>query len=221
MRIKTLLSVGALIASLFGPVESTLARGTDKGSLEVKVVTIEGQPVRGATVYWFRQGQPMGGRLIQKLTDVDGLVRFLDLDAGSYTVAAHKEEDGYADPLFSFNATEGSQRSVQIVSGETAKVTLRLGPKAATLIIFAVDSETGASIKGAQAILSRAGQGDAAPQYVSGESLKFLAPPGAPLTLKVTCEGYKEWVYHDPSGGGDTFTLASGEGKTITVKLRK
>jgi hypothetical protein len=170
------------------------ARDNPSGTLTGRVLTPDGLPMPGASVYALSQERPMG-RLPMSPTDGQGEFRFDDLIPGKYVLSASKEDEGYAPSDSTFHSGGSTQPpEVTIFDGQTtAGVTVYLGPKAARLIGHIVDVATNKPIKNPQGLqMTLRRMDDPESLFITGPDLdgeySILVPP-VPITIEVSAPG--------------------------------
>lgn len=201
-----------------GQDESSIQGGVIAGT----VVNLEGQPVAKAEVI-ARPDRGYRGILPHALTNAKGNYRIGELEPGTYTIAAHKESEGYADTIATFYSAGfiESPRVTLLDSQVVDGIIIRFGPKSASLTGRIIDAKTKKPIEDAGITLRRADN----PKYLYSTGVekrfKVLVPP-APFTIEVKAEGYEDWKYSNDGSGkrADALLLASGATKDLTIALR-
>lgn len=147
------------------------------------------------------------------VTDAGGFCS-RDLEFGSYHVSAEKEADGYPDLSFNFYG-HGKWPATVTLSPEqpTAQVTVKLGPRAGSLIFNVLDAVTAARIENASVKLHPL----ADPKDVLGTNLgadfTVLIPADEDVSVEVEAKGYQPWHAPNP------VRLSSGESKALAIGL--
>lgn len=195
-------------------------RSKEDGRLEGIVVTQEGLPVSDAIVYIFTLGRSPTTR-----TDQTGHFSFSGLSVGDHNLIAYKESDGYPNLAWSFYSETYGRKGAQIVritsSQAETRTTIRLGPKAARLLISTIDTESKQPIKDASITMNY----KAAPKTLlrSGsnrpDGFDVLIPPEVPVEIAISAPGYQ--TFHFEQRGQDFIKLSSGSEKRLTVELHR
>ena len=195
------------------------------GSIEGVVMTREGIPVAGATVYLF---QPGGSPITT--TNEAGIFKFTGVPIGKHLVLAYKESDGFPNPVWTFySEVAGSPKfpGADVRENQTVKdVIVRLGPRASRVLVSVIDANTKRVIKDVEVAMSHVGKPKtllrSGPKLVNG-SFRFnlLVPPLVPINLEVSAPGYRKWRYQGgPPKSRDVLQLEPGSDKRITVYLQ-
>jgi hypothetical protein len=148
-------------------------------------------------------------------TDPNGQFEIQHLPLGTSSVFATKEEDGYSAH------SQAPGQKITLTSQEpSANVTVRLAPKAGTLIGSVKDSLTGKPVDKISVIyVAENGQGSGSAGVYAGEFRVNLPTTSAYLVF-VSAPGYRTWFYTDPSDQSRvSLRLASGEQKSVDVEL--
>jgi hypothetical protein len=145
-------------------------------------------------------------------TDQGGAFEIQHLPIGTFSVFATKEEDGYSD--------QGPGQQVVLTTQDpSANITIKLKPKAGTLIGTVKDSLTGKPVDKILVIFA-ATDGTSSGNmgmYMGGE-FRFNLPTTSDFVIFVAAPSYKPWVYNDPVEGL-SLRLASGEQKSVEIEL--
>jgi Carboxypeptidase regulatory-like domain len=148
-------------------------------------------------------------------TDASGQFEMPSIRTGSFLLFATKEEDGYSV----YNQGQG-QKVVLKLQEPKAYVTIRLPPKAGTLIGSVTDSLTGKPIDriSVRYIATDGTLTGNAGQY-TGE-FRINIPTTTEFSVVVSAPGYRSWAYSDPEDPSHlSLHLASGEKKSLNVEL--
>src|SRR6266571_3066537 len=202
MRIQLMIGVVAIamldiaLTGVHGQLGNAAAPA-NSGTIAGRVLSPEGQPVPGATVFVSRPELVLG-KLPSSHTNSLGAFRIKGLAPGTYSVNASKEEDGYAPTDSAFHAL-GPVRALEVTvyaQQPTPELVIQLGPKLARLVGRVVDAKKNEPVVNAQITLTRVDDSDHA--YSTGPNAKaefdVLVPP-VPFTITVTAAGYKDWHF--------------------------
>lgn len=167
------------------------------GTITGRVLSLDGEPVAGASVYALGNNS-MTGRLPIFLTDEKGEFVIQGLIPGTYKMSASKEADGYppTDNTF-YSAGTVQLPEVTINEGETIPdVPVYLGPQAARLhghLINAASAKPIKNLQDVQVILRRADNPDLS--YMIGPDTEgqysALVPSNILFTIEVSAPGYE------------------------------
>jgi hypothetical protein len=151
-------------------------------------------------------------------TDKTGQFEIDHVPMGTYGVVASKNEDGYAD----FGLT-APVKVILTPEEPLANVIVKLGPRQAILIPLVKDKVTGKPmfdffVQWTTKIPDGAWSGAAG---FSQWTTRMSVPEGKDVSLNVSADGYRTWVYADPSNPSQPFylRLESGEQKSLNVEL--
>lgn len=194
-------------------------------SVRGRVVTDDGEPVKGAEVYLDpMDGPPPPGRQYAVRqdtvkTDKDGKFE-IHVAAGQYAIHVFNVGDGYSDSVFAFSLAPNREiPKVQLSPGQNLTVgDVKLGPKLAVLHLTAVDADTGGTIERAEYTLCQVIR----PTYCIGSSASRVYDVSAPpteITIDVSASGYVKTRYHEK--GNSFVSVGSGEQRSIAVKLSR
>ena len=192
-------------------------------SVRGRVVTDDGEPVRGAEVYLNpMDGPPPPGRRYRQdtvKTDKGGKFEIHAI-AGQYAIHAFKVEDGYPDSAFAFSLAPNREiPKVHLSPGQNLSFgDLKLGPKPAVLHLTAVDALTGGTLEAAEYTLCQALR----PTYCIASSASGVYDVSAPpteITIDVSASGYVKTRYQEK--GNSFVSPRPGEQRSIGVKLAR
>ena len=195
------------------------------GSVNGRVVTIEGEPVSHAKVYARKIGE--GSQGLVPLTDADQLGRFTlsGLSSGEYVIVAFQEAEGYPDLTFSFYSrayTAVPRTLVRVVANQvTQGAMVRVGPKAARLLIAVLDADTMKAVRDAQVTLSYKSNPKIYLKFGAIDldgNFNLLVPPSIAINMEVFAPGYNSWRYSG-SGAARVIQLEPASEKRIVVHL--
>jgi len=146
-----------------------------------------------------------------------------NLEAGTYHIFGENDADGYPNTSLSFYPNENP---IEVTLGDvgTARVFLVLGPKAGVLSGEVRDKRTGRIIDlrhSPRFIVKKLSNQEDAIEFHGPPKFRWLIPPRTDVTLEVTAEGYKPWLYAYPSDSLNPlpFRLESGEEKILNIEL--
>lgn len=208
MRMRTILLL-ALIAS------ATLGYSSDQlGRITGIVLDENGQPMDRALVCSSAAGTSQSE--CRTFTDRTGQFEIQNVPMGATIVFASKDEDGYS-PM---NQTHTQQTVTLTAQDPVANVTIKLAPRAGTLIGTVRDSVTGKPIgKHVNVTWMQTDGASSGSSGTSGQLGTFRVNlPTKDLLVFVSAPGYKTWFYRDPSDQVELH-LASGEQKSVDIEL--
>jgi hypothetical protein len=146
-----------------------------------------------------------------------------NLEPGTYDLFSESDAAGYPYTALPFYRSENP---VEVTLGNcgTATVVLVLGPRAGVVSGMVLDRVTGKAIVSPQAphfIVKKVLHPDDSIEFLGPPKFHWLIPPSNEVTMEVIAEGYKSWVYADPSNPSKPlpFQLESGEEKVLNVEL--
>jgi uncharacterized surface anchored protein len=147
-------------------------------------------------------------------TDKDGRFQIEHLRTGTYNVFAQKEEEGYTIS----NQSPGQKVEITIEQS-FAIVTIRLRPKGGILVGSVKDKTSGKPVEAIAVRYLAVDKGDAGFTRANG-NFQITVPTATDLIIVVSAEGYKGWVYTDPSDPSHpVLRLASGEQRLLDIEL--
>jgi hypothetical protein len=195
--------------------------GEDRiGSIEGVVTYEDGVPVRGATAYASPADRPIVGFVPHADTDENGHFVIERLWLGEFRVSAKKEEEGYPELAFAFHV--GMTKEVALTeSNPTARVSLRLGPKAGIVTGTVTDAATGILLYPCAELWWRA-----KPQIsVGGTGLvsheyRVLIPSNTDVMLKVSVDGYQTWFYPDVADEASAKAIGLKPGEELRLDIQ-
>lgn len=215
-----------LLASL--PTFSQTADSTQhEGTITGTVLDERGQPFKGVSVCTYMPSAPSGSKEARGscavTTDEAGKFRVDHVAMGIFLVEAIKPDDGY----IAFAGTSVIEAVTLTPSQFSATVVLKLGPKPGVLLLSVKDKLTGEPIIGfleSWAITDSDIRPSTAPsggQTITQGTERALVPPEKHLLLTISADGYKKWVYHDPSDPSRPafLHLQPSEEKKLLVEL--
>ena len=146
-----------------------------------------------------------------------------NLEAGTYDIFGENDAAGYPNTYLPFYPNENP---IQVTLGDvsTARVFLALGPKAGVLSGEVRDKRSGRIIASRHAprfIVRKSSNQEDSIEFHGPPKFRWLIPPGTDVTLEVTAEGYKPWLYAYPPDSLNPlpFRLESGEEKILNIEL--
>jgi hypothetical protein len=141
---------------------------------------------------------------------------------GTFDVEAIKPEDGY----IAFAGTSVTDVVTLTPSQTSATVVLKLGPKPGVLLLSVTDKTTGKPMMSFLESWAIIDPNSPNASYSGGQTIeqgteRALVPPGKDLLLTISADGYKKWVYHDPSDPSRPalLHLQPNEEKRLLVEL--
>jgi hypothetical protein len=146
-----------------------------------------------------------------------------NLEPGTYSIFGEGAADTYPDTALPFYPNENPLKVTLGNSGE-ATIVLVLGPRAGVLCGTVLDKATGHAIISQRAphfIVRKVSNRADSIEFVGPAKFRWLLPPATEVTLEVFAEGYKPWVYAEPSSPLTPmpFRIESGEEKTLNIML--
>ena len=188
-----------------------------QGVLSGTVLDEAERPLQSARVHAQLRGVPMASAIRYVETDENGAFA-IDLKYGTYDVHAMKEEAGYPDSSWSFYADKPLAAPVEITEqSPSAKVTLKLGPRAGVIVGAVKDAATGKPIP-AGFMLRRLSAPSNFLSTSEPPEFRVLIPAATDITLEVSASGYKSWRYGD---GSRPLRLDSGAEMHLDVLLER
>jgi hypothetical protein len=171
------------------------------GLIRGTVLTNESAPVVNAHVSADVMRGEMWIKTIDAMTDDAGEFVFPRLPMGEYRLSAHKAEAGYLSTMPDILDARPEQRVMLTQAVSSASMVIRLAPKAAVLTGRVIDATTGKLIP---AHLSWAPYNDAAGGWGTGgiagkHDFRLMFHADTQIRFGACAEGYKKWVYADPS----------------------
>lgn len=145
------------------------------------------------------------------------------LEPGIYDIYGENYAAGYPNTALSFYPNENPIK-VTLGNAGTASVVLVLGPRSGALSGTVLDKVTGKAIVSRQAlhfVVRKVSSREDSIEFLGPAKFRWLIPPVTDVTLEVIAEGYKPWLYADPSNLSKPlpFRLESGEEKNLDVEL--
>jgi hypothetical protein len=194
-----------------------------EGVITVNVVGENGAPLVDATVWALSQdGRARVSPVPACLTDWAGTCSCNHLPAGKYLITAFKEADGYPNGEFPlFNRNRAHLIAEILPSKLNVHVSYQAGPKAATIVIGAVDDATGARIKNAGVILRSPTDQKIWMSTSLDANSRVLIPPDQDVLVEVSAEGYKPWQIGTQPGAThpNALRLHPQESRQFTARL--
>jgi hypothetical protein len=147
-------------------------------------------------------------------TDKDGRFQIEHLQTGTYGVFAEREEEGYTIE------NQGPGQKVDItVQQSSAIVTVRFSPRGGILIGSVKDKASGRLVEAISVRYMDVDKGSGGFTRANG-NFRITVPTATALVVAVSAEGYKSWVYTDPSDPSHpVLRLASGEQRLLDIEL--
>lgn len=146
-----------------------------------------------------------------------------NLEPGTYSIFGESDADAYPDTALRFYPNENPIK-VTLGNFGDATIVLVLGPRAGVLCGTVLDKTTGKTIISQHAphfIVRKISNRADSIEFVGPAKFRWLIPPATEVTLEVFAEGYKPWVYAEPSSPLTPlpFRFESGEEKTLNIRL--
>jgi hypothetical protein len=200
------------------------SRHARAGLIEGTVVHPDGKPVNGAIAYADPLGRPVGIVLPHDKTDKAGhfTIRIPVAWFGRFAVTAKKEDEDYPE-MNQFYSKGKFQTVILTLRDPTARVTIRLGPKAGVLLGAVTDALTGAALNPCVELRRASSPGN----FLSGSGLihrhyRLLIPSDAGVFVKLWLDGYEAWYYPGTAikSAARPILLRPGEQRTLNISLR-
>ncbi len=207
----------ALLLLFSTPASAQLQQGLISGT----VLAPDGNPVEDAHV----SAQVMKGSAVLTVlnadTGKDGQFTFSGLALGEYRLSAQKIEAGYLST--GTDVLGGGKPLAIALTAEmpTSTALIHLGPKAAIITGWVLDSSTGSAISAKLSLRPM----DGSSWSMTGIDQKFkfrvLVPANTAIRLGACADGYSPWFYADPSmpTRPTPVQLASGVALDIVIRL--
>src|SRR5687768_10247149 len=176
------------------------AKQQTDGRIEGRVINASGIPVSGA--YVFANSDGVGSSLdFSSITDGDGNFRIQVPEAGTYTVGASKESDGYPLTISGFHREflDPIPR-VEVMTNQVVKdVIVQLGEKAAKIEGVVRAAADNRAISRATFTLRREDNPDVLYRIGAQDAKEIgrfeILVPSVAFTIEVTSSGYEPWKY--------------------------
>jgi hypothetical protein len=202
--------------------DSTRPEGTISGT----VLDEHGQPFKGVSVCTYMTSAPSGSKEARGscavTSDEAGKFHVDHVAMGTFGVEAIKPDDGY----IAFAGTSVSKVVTLTPSQSSATVVLKLGPKPGVLVLTVKDKLTGEPMMSFLESWAIVDSDSPNTSYSGGQTVepgteRALVPPEKYLLLTISADGYKKWVYHDPSDPSRPafLHLRPSEEKKLLVEL--
>jgi hypothetical protein len=206
------------VLATFGFLISALSSAAQSGVIRGTVVDEAGRAIQAAKVRAELHGVPMAKAIRYVETDKNGAFAIDRLAYGVYDVNGKKEEDGYADTSIGFYADKPLASVHLSPDHPVAIVTLKFGPRAATLSGTVRDARTR---KPVPAVLTLR-HTDNPRNFLAGgvgPVFRTLIPASTEVTVEVSARGYEPWFY--PNGSKPSpLRLASGAQMALDIFLQ-
>ncbi|SRR5579871_1632278 len=170
------------------------------GFISGTVVTEDGHPVTNAHVTAeVMDGEKMVTGLI-KQTDQHGRFAFAGLALGRYRLSAEKQEAEYLSTLSDIFNSRPEIIANLTDSSPTFDAVIRFEPKAGVISGWVRDAATGRPIRAHLSLAPFNGGGGWSTTGTSGSfEYRLLVPSNVEIRFGACSEGYKRWVYTEPS----------------------
>jgi hypothetical protein len=192
------------------------------GGIRGTVVNESSEPVADASVAVILADRPIQGVARSVRTDRAGRFVFGALEMGPYVVFADKESDGYPQAIGRFY--DIAIPTVEISGASPmAEMQVRIGPKAATLVVSITDAVTGEPLQAQDKPAFRIWRWTEDQNVFSGglnPEGKILIPAGREVGLEISADGYETWHDRGPDSQPAPLNLPSGASVALDIKLR-
>jgi hypothetical protein len=141
-----------------------------------------------------------------------------NLGPGTYDIFGESDAAAYPNTALPFYTNENPIK-VTLGNFGTATIVLVLGPKAGVLCGTVLDKATGKAItspRGAHFIVRKVSDRADSIEFAGPTKFRWLIPPATEVTLEVSAEGYKHWVYPDSS---DPLTPIAFRGESAAERI--
>jgi hypothetical protein len=182
-----------------------------------------------------QQGQPLKNIFVHAVSDETGMYMptvdsneagdfvIEDLEPGTYDLFGESDVDAYPNTALPFYSDENPIK-VTVRDFDTPTIVLVLGPRAGVLCGELLDKTTGRAIVSQHASqfgFRKVSNREDSIEFLGPGEFRWLVPPATDLTLEVFAEGYKPWVYADPSNLSRPvpFRLEAGEVRFLNIQL--
>lgn len=213
MRQKWSAAVFLVFAALLTCAQTNL-QSPGNGVIVGTVLNEEGQLVNQARVCTSITSGDNTEINCRACTDKDGRFKIEHLKTGTYGVFAEKEEEGYTE----WNQSPGQMVKITI-ERSSANVTIQLSPRGGILIGSVKDKTSGKPVEAISVRYMDVDKGGGGFTRANG-NFRMTVPTATDLVVAVSAEGYKSWIYTDPSDSSHpVLRLASGERKVLEIEL--
>jgi hypothetical protein len=197
-----------------------------QGTISGTVMDEHGESFKGVTVCTYMPGAPSGSKESRgncpAITDEAGHFRIDHLAMGTVAVETIKPEDGYV----AFAGTSAKEMVTLTPEQSLATIVLKLGPKPGVLLPSVKDKLTGNPILTFQVSWEFSDPSSPNNHYSGGQTIsqgikRAFVPPNKYLLLTIAANGYKKWIYYDPTDRSRPalIRLRPGEEKELLVEL--
>jgi hypothetical protein len=197
-----------------------LGRAENLGSVQVTVLDAKEKPVQNAPV---EMGRPMDAAPRPMCwTDKHGTCAFDHLPIGEYEAYIFNYKEGYPRPNpFYFGRNFKPTVVTLQESDPSQKITLHLGRRQDFLKLIVTDAVSGKPIMPVGFRISWTSDPDNTIETGRGDDLVVLVPPGVPLSLVASSDGYKDWQYTSADDAANhNLVLQSGESRILNIRLQ-
>lgn len=200
------------------------------GGIAGRVVSGEGTPVSGVSVYAMPTDRPVKGRMRYFTTDEQGRFLISRLAPGAYAVRAFKLDAGYPDPMFAFfNTTQNLFPTVIVTADRVSETMVKLGNRGAKLLVRVLDRDTGETIEPADMELRRV---DNPKIWLNSHStndpeypgiLRTWVPSLTAFSVRISADGYGDWSTKEATDIPccRILVLYPEEERTLVVRLER
>jgi hypothetical protein len=201
---------------VFVVIVSSHLTGQAVGRISGTVINEDGQVVEQADVCTSVTAESNTTTSCRIPVDKEGQFQIENVKFGSYGLSAINEAEGY-----SIENQRPGLRVAVTPKNPSPKVTIRLRPRGAVLTGSIRDKVTGKPVEGAwinYIDIDNGGGGGA--HRIDGRQFVMAAPMDTDLLIYVSANGYKGWVYTDPSNPARPLVrFASGERRVLDMEL--
>jgi hypothetical protein len=201
---------------VIAPVPSWSQSEPVEGRITGTILTEDGQLANDATACLSVRSGVNRATACHFFADKEGRFTIEHLKAGDYQVFAINEAEGY-----SLDTQAAEQQEVTITPDQLwPNVTIRLRSRGAVLIGSITNKVTGKPVDTASIRYIALDRKHSGSSNVVNGTLRSGVPANCDLIVIVTADGYKGWVYTDPSDPTyPALRVASGERKEVHIEL--
>jgi hypothetical protein len=217
MRWKRIVFVAVLFLLWF--TSSVAAQRT--GGISGTVLTEDGYPVTDAHV---RAEVMDGEKIVTGLiaqTDEHGRFTFTGLALGKYRLSAEKQESGYLSTLPDIFNSRPEITTNLTDSAPTFNAVIRFEPKAGVISGWVRDAATGRPIRAHLSLAPFSGRGGWSTTGTDGRfEFRLLVPSDIEVRFGACSEGYRRWVYAEPSQRSHAAPLKLKPDFEVRIEIR-
>jgi len=190
------------------------------GTVNGRVLTEDGHPVPGASVYLVPLHRAGVGRPDTVKTNEMGIYKISVKEPGPYAIHAFKIEEGYPDVIFAFDVAPNQalrREKVNILEGQSLTgIDVKLGPRSGNLHFQVVDERTGRPLTKADYKLCQVQVPD---NCVNSRAVGAfdISVPATEISVEISSPGYSTVKYAEKN---QPFILVKpGEERDLVIKL--